>query len=157
MCADLVEIQQGPHDEIFPPVPWRPFCYYSLPNANQALIKRSPTLGLSSGVKEPGPFTTEMRSGGSTAVTEVSSRHRVASSATASERGGRGGGSTSTGYASEGRAGEDERMKKRSLCWQVEGCRAELTAQVVSDLIFLFITLSLFCFFIYPPIHSEIF
>uniref|UniRef100_UPI00358DF698 E3 ubiquitin-protein ligase UBR4 n=1 Tax=Myxine glutinosa TaxID=7769 RepID=UPI00358DF698 len=96
----------------------------------QALLKRSPTLGLSSGVKEPGPFTTEMRSGGSTAVTEVSARHRVASSATSSERAGRGGGSTSTGYASEGRAGEEERMKKRSLCWQVEGCRAELTAQV---------------------------
>lgn len=77
----------------------------------QALVKRTPSSGMSSTMKESA-FQSEPR------VSE-SVRH---SSTSPTDK--------SKSSASDGRGGDEDKPKKSSLCRNVEGCREQLQAQV---------------------------
>lgn len=80
----------------------------------QALVKRSPSSGMSSIVKESSAFQSELR------MPESAIRHQNASP---SDKG--------KVTICDGKAGDEDRPKKCSVCKSIEGCQEELLAQVV--------------------------
>lgn len=92
----------------------------------QALVKRSPSSGMGSTLKESSAFQSELR------MPESAIRHQNASPSDKSKA-----------TISDGKAGEEDRPKKSSVCKSIEGCQEELIAQVVRK-IWLF-NMSLFC------------
>ncbi|XP_055769976.1 E3 ubiquitin-protein ligase UBR4-like isoform X2 [Salvelinus fontinalis] len=77
----------------------------------QALVKRSPSSGIGSAVKESSAFQSELR------MPESAIRHQ---------------GSSDKGKVTicEGKPGDEDRPKKSSVCKNIEGCQEELLAQV---------------------------
>lgn len=85
-------------------------------NHPQALVKRSPSSGMSSTLKESSAFQNELR------MPDSAIRHQNASS---SDKG------KVTIY--EGKPGDEDRPKKSSVCKNIDGCQEELLTQVVSE------------------------
>ncbi|XP_078094991.1 E3 ubiquitin-protein ligase UBR4 isoform X5 [Mustelus asterias] len=79
----------------------------------QALVKRSPSSGISSTLKESSAFQNEPR------VPESALRHQSTSPADKCKV-----------MSADGKTGEDDKPKKSTLCKQIEGCREELQCQV---------------------------
>ncbi|KAG2458904.1 UBR4 ligase, partial [Polypterus senegalus] len=82
----------------------------------QALVKRSPSSGISSTMKESSAFQSEPR------MPESAIRHQSASSSEKSKV-----------TICDGKIGDEEKPKKSSLCKNIEGCREELHVQVSSS------------------------
>uniref|UniRef100_M4AWS3 Ubiquitin protein ligase E3 component n-recognin 4 n=1 Tax=Xiphophorus maculatus TaxID=8083 RepID=M4AWS3_XIPMA len=82
----------------------------------QALVKRSPSSGISSTLKESSAFQSEMR------MPESAIRHQNASP---SEKG--------KVTICDGKSSDEERPKKNSVCKTIEGCQEELLAQMGSS------------------------
>ncbi|KAG7276340.1 hypothetical protein CRUP_032395 [Coryphaenoides rupestris] len=83
----------------------------------QALVKRSPSSGMGSTLKESSAFQSEMR------MPESAIRHQSASP------------SDNKGKVTicDGKVLEDDRPKKSSVCKSIEGCQEELLGQVVGS------------------------
>lgn len=81
----------------------------------QALVKRSPSSGMGSTLKESSAFQSELR------MPESAIRHQNASP---SDKG--------KVTICDGKPGDEDRPKKSSVCKSIEGCQEELLAQVVS-------------------------
>lgn len=84
-------------------------CYYL-----QALVKRSPSSGMGSTLKESSAFQSELR------MPESAIRHHNASP---SDKG--------KVTICDGKSGDEDRPKKSSVCKSIEGCQEELLGQVV--------------------------
>ncbi|TRY87094.1 hypothetical protein DNTS_009169 [Danionella cerebrum] len=82
----------------------------------QALVKRSPSSGMSSTVKESSAFQSELR------MPESAIRHQSASPA---EKG--------KVTICDGKSSDDDKPKKSSICKNIEGCREDLLVQVTSS------------------------
>uniref|UniRef100_W5MAW8 Ubiquitin protein ligase E3 component n-recognin 4 n=1 Tax=Lepisosteus oculatus TaxID=7918 RepID=W5MAW8_LEPOC len=82
----------------------------------QALVKRSPSSGMSSTMKESSAFQSELR------MPESAIRHQSASPADKGKV-----------TICDGKAGDEEKPKKSSVCKNIEGCREELLAQVAGS------------------------
>lgn len=82
----------------------------------QALVKRSPSSGIGSTMKESSAFQSELR------MPESAIRHQSASPADKAKV-----------TICDGKPGDDEKPKKSSVCKNIEGCREDLLAQVVSN------------------------
>lgn len=80
----------------------------------QALVKRSPSSGMSSTMKESSAFQSELR------MPESAIRHQSTSPADKGKV-----------TICDGRSSDEEKPKKSSVCKNIEGCREELLAQVV--------------------------
>lgn len=80
----------------------------------QALVKRSPSSGMSSTMKESSAFQSELR------MPESAIRHQSASPADKGKV-----------TICDGRSSDEEKPKKSSVCKNIEGCREDLLAQVV--------------------------
>ncbi|XP_058849008.1 E3 ubiquitin-protein ligase UBR4 isoform X2 [Acipenser ruthenus] len=83
----------------------------------QALVKRSPSSGMSSTIKETSAFQSEPR------MLESAIRHQNSSSSTDKTK----------VTICDGKGGDDEKLKKSSLCKNIEGCREELQGQVAGS------------------------
>lgn len=83
-------------------------------NHPQALVKRSPSSGIGSTLKESSAFQSELR------MPDSAIRHQNASP---SEKG--------KVTICDGKPGDEDRPKKSSVCKSIEGCQEELLAQVV--------------------------
>ncbi|TRY87095.1 hypothetical protein DNTS_009169 [Danionella cerebrum] len=84
--------------------------------ATAALVKRSPSSGMSSTVKESSAFQSELR------MPESAIRHQSASPA---EKG--------KVTICDGKSSDDDKPKKSSICKNIEGCREDLLVQVTSS------------------------
>lgn len=84
----------------------------------QALVKRSPSSGMGSTLKEASAFQSELR------MPDSAIRHQNASP---SDKG--------KVTICDGKPGDEDRPKK-SVCKSIEGCQEELLAQVVRENIF---------------------
>lgn len=82
----------------------------------QALVKRSPSSGMGSTLKESSAFQSELR------MPESAIRHQNASP---SDKG--------KVTICDGKSGDEDRPKKSSVCKSIEGCQEELLTQVVSE------------------------
>ncbi|KAK5619189.1 E3 ubiquitin-protein ligase ubr4 [Crenichthys baileyi] len=82
----------------------------------QALVKRSPSSGVGSTLKESSAFQSELR------MPESAIRHQNASP---SEKG--------KVTICDGKSSDEERPKKNSVCKSIEGCQEELLAQVMGS------------------------
>ncbi|KAK2851204.1 hypothetical protein Q5P01_007480 [Channa striata] len=82
----------------------------------QALVKRSPSSGMGSTLKESSAFQSELR------MPESAIRHQNASP---SDKG--------KVTICDGKSGDDDRPKKSSVCKSIEGCQEELLAQVMGS------------------------
>ncbi|TWW56459.1 E3 ubiquitin-protein ligase UBR4 [Takifugu flavidus] len=82
----------------------------------QALVKRSPSSGISSTLKESSAFQSEMR------MPDSAIRHQNASP---SEKG--------KVTICDGKSSDEDRPKKSSVCKSIDGCQEELLAQVVGS------------------------
>lgn len=95
-----------------------PFCLPHLLHIvlhhQQALVKRSPSSGMGSTLKESSAFQSELR------MPENASRHQ---SASPSDKG--------KVTICDGKPGDEERPKKSSVCKSIAGCQEELLSQVV--------------------------
>ena len=89
------------------------FLYFVLYHL-QALVKRSPSSGMGSTLKESSAFQSELR------MPESAIRHQNASP---SDKG--------KVTICDGKPGDEDRPKKSSVCKSIEGCQEELLAQVV--------------------------
>lgn len=85
-------------------------CYNHL----QALVKRSPSSGMGTTLKESSAFQSELR------MPDSAIRHQNASP---SDKG--------KVTICDGKPGDEDRPKKSSVCKSIEGCQEELLAQVV--------------------------
>jgi len=95
----------------------------------QALVKRSPSSGMGSTLKESSAFQSELR------MPESAIRHQNASP---SDKG--------KVTICDGKSGDEDRPKKSSVCKSIEGCQEELLTQVVRENIFSgCITISVSC------------
>lgn len=83
-------------------------------NRPQALVKRSPSSGMGSTLKESSAFQSELR------MPDSAIRHQNASP---SDKG--------KVTICDGKPGDEDRPKKSSVCKSIEGCQEELLAQVV--------------------------
>lgn len=92
----------------------------------QALVKRSPSSGIGSTLKESSAFQSELR------MPESAIRHQNASP---SDKG--------KVTICDGKPGDEDRPKKSSVCKSIEGCQDDLLAQVVRTRI-----LNIFLFFL---------
>ncbi|XP_053096736.1 E3 ubiquitin-protein ligase UBR4 isoform X3 [Pangasianodon hypophthalmus] len=81
-----------------------------------ALVKRSPSSGMSSTMKESSAFQSELR------MPESAIRHQSASPADKGKV-----------TICDGRSSDEEKPKKSSVCKNIEGCREELLAQVATS------------------------
>lgn len=88
-----------------------PVCVYG----SQALVKRSPSSGISSTLKESSAFQSELR------MPESAIRHQSASPADKGKV-----------TICDGKSIDEDRPKKSSVCKNIEGCQEDLLAQVVS-------------------------
>lgn len=84
-------------------------------------MKRSPSSGIASTLKESSAFQSELR------MPESAIRHQNASP---SEKG--------KVTICDGKSSDEERPKKNSVCKSIEGCQDELLAQVVREISFNF-------------------
>ena len=82
----------------------------------QALVKRSPSSGMGSTLKESSAFQSELR------MPDSAIRHQNASP---SDKG--------KVTICDGKPGDEDRPKKSSVCKSIEGCQEELVTQVVRD------------------------
>ncbi|CAG03215.1 unnamed protein product [Tetraodon nigroviridis] len=82
----------------------------------QALVKRSPSSGIGSTLKESSAFQSEMR------MPDSAIRHQ---NALPSEKG--------KVTISDGKPGDEDRPKKSSVCKSIDGCQEELLSQVVGS------------------------
>lgn len=90
--------------------------YYS-----QALVKRSPSSGMGSTLKESSAFQSELR------MPDSAIRHQNASPSDKSKV-----------TICDGKPGDEDRPKKSSVCKSIEGCQEELLAQVVRENMFIY-------------------
>ncbi|XP_017342515.1 E3 ubiquitin-protein ligase UBR4 isoform X1 [Ictalurus punctatus] len=81
-----------------------------------ALVKRSPSSGMSSTMKESSAFQSELR------MPESAIRHQSASPADKGKV-----------TICDGRSSDEEKPKKSSVCKNIEGCREDLLAQVATS------------------------
>lgn len=82
----------------------------------QALVKRSPSSGMGSTLKESSAFQSELR------MPESAIRHQNASPSDKSKV-----------TICDGKPGDEDRPKRSSVCKSIEGCQEELLAQVVRE------------------------
>lgn len=87
----------------------------------QALVKRSPSSGMGSTLKEASAFQSELR------MPDSAIRHQNASP---SDKG--------KVTICDGKPGDEDRPKKSSVCKSIEGCQEELLAQVVRENMFIY-------------------
>lgn len=113
----------------------------------QALVKRSPSSGIGSTLKESSAFQSELR------MPDSAIRHQ---NALPSEKG--------KVTICDGKPGDEDRPKKSSVCKSIDGCQEELLAQVVRKYFFISITcvfLSNLCIFShcfeYIALYSAVF
>lgn len=89
--------------------------HYTLPCCYpQALVKRSPSSGIGSTLKESSAFQSELR------MPDSAIRHQ---NALPSEKG--------KVTICDGKPGDEDRPKKSSVCKSIDGCQEELLVQVV--------------------------
>ena len=89
---------------------------FSLPLSPQALVKRSPSSGMGSTLKESSAFQSETR------TPDSALRHQSASPSDKSKA-----------SAGDGKGLDEDRPKKSSVCRSIEGCQDELLVQVVGS------------------------
>ncbi len=92
------------------PYPWSWVCILIL----QALVKRSPSSGMSSTMKESSAFQSELR------MPESAIRQQSSSPADKGKV-----------TICDGKSSDDDKPKKSSVCKNIEGCREDLLIQVV--------------------------
>lgn len=102
----------------------------TLPCCPQALVKRSPSSGIGSTLKESSAFQSELR------MPDSAIRHQ---NALPSEKG--------KVTICDGKPGDEDRPKKSSACKSIDGCQEELLAQVVRKYFFISI-ISITCVFL---------
>lgn len=83
---------------------------------SQALVKRSPSSGIGSTLKESSAFQSEVR------MPDSAIRHQNASP---SEKG--------KVTICDGKSSDEDRPKKSSVCKSIDGCQEDLLTQVVRD------------------------
>lgn len=88
---------------------------------SQALVKRSPSSGMGSTLKESSAFQSELR------IPESAIRHQNSSP---SDKG--------KVTICDGKSSDEDRPKKSSVCKSIEGCQEELLAQVVRENILIY-------------------
>lgn len=91
----------------------------------QALVKRSPSSGMSSTLKESSAFQSDLR------MPDSAIRQQNASP---SEKG--------KVTICDGKPGDEDRPKKSSVCKSIEGCQEELVTQVVRENVFISLNVS---------------
>lgn len=95
----------------------------------QALVKRSPSSGIGSTLKESSAFQSELR------MPDSAIRHQ---NALPSEKG--------KVTICDGKPGDEDRPKKSSVCKSIDGCQEELLAQVVRK--YFISVISITCFLV---------
>ena len=91
----------------------------------QALVKRSPSSGMSSTLKESSAFQSDLR------MPDSAIRQQNASP---SDKG--------KVTICDGKPGDEDRPKKSSVCKSIEGCQEELVTQVVRENVFISLNVS---------------